>query len=81
MNKTVMDEPRAGLRAVDQGRNFTGSADCAAPRIPCQLSSGHCCGSCVMMKGHVNDLIGTTGQGQGPLARVPVRYLGPSREQ
>ena len=76
MNKTVMDEPRAGLRALDQG-----SADCAVPRVPCQLSSGHCCGSCVMMKGQVNDLTGTTDQGRGPLARVPMRYLGPTREQ
>ena len=76
MNKTVMDEPRAGLRALNQG-----SADCTVPRVPCQLSSGHCCGSCVMMKGQVNDLIGTTDQGRGPLACVLMQYLGPSQEQ
>ena len=40
MNKTVMDEPRAGLRALDQGRNFTGSADSAVPRIPASCPQG-----------------------------------------
>ena len=34
-----------------------------------------------LLKGQVNDLIGTTGRGQGPLTRVLVWYLGPSWEQ
>ena len=34
MNKTVMDEPRAGLRALDQGRNSQEALTALCPGFP-----------------------------------------------